>query len=69
VYRGVAVVQGCAQTPVVTQRAVGTDDQAAKFCGVSADVVGAVLASITAERLSPDDPVVGVVIAGALLNK
>ncbi len=64
VYGGVAVVQGCAQTPVITQRAIGTYDQAAKFRGVAADVVGAVLAGITTERLTPDDPVVGVVITG-----
>ncbi|MNP29333.1 hypothetical protein D3C76_1223520 [compost metagenome] len=62
--RSVAVVHGCTQTPVVTQRTVSTQNQAAKFRRVTADVCAAVLTRIPAKRLSPDDPVAGIVITG-----
>ncbi|MNC25913.1 hypothetical protein D3C75_740220 [compost metagenome] len=64
VNRGIAVVHRSAQTPVVAQRTVGPDDQAAKLSGVATDLIAAVLTGITAKRLAPDDPVAGVVVAG-----
>ncbi|MNT85230.1 hypothetical protein D3C72_2253650 [compost metagenome] len=60
--RRIAVVHRRTQTPVVTQRTIRTHDQAAKLRAVTTDFSGAVLTCIATERLTPDNPVAGVII-------